>query len=192
MGHRHCPWWLGYVLASPVRRLWQDPRTILRPLVTDGMTVLEPGPGMGFFTVELARLVGPSGRVVAIDVEPRMLKTLGRRVTRAQIAERVHIRQAQPDRMGTDDLQGAVDFVLAFAVAHEMPDQAAFFAEAARALKPGGEMLLAEPIGHVSEQEFVKALAHAAQAGLLAGSHPYIRASHTALLVKPAETHKDT
>lgn len=185
MGHRLCPWWLGYLLASPVRRLWQDPRTILRPLVTAGMTVLEPGPGMGFFTVELARLVGPSGRVVALDVQPRMLAGLQRRLSRAGLAERAQLRQARAECMGVDDLEGVVDFVLAFAVAHEMPDQAAFFAESARALKPGGELLLAEPSSHVSEQEFVKTLAHAAQAGLLAGSHPYIRASHTALLIKP-------
>ncbi len=65
MPERVCPWWLGYFLASPIRRLWQNPAQILRPYVREGMTVLEPGPGMVFFTLELARLVGPfrqSGR----------------------------------------------------------------------------------------------------------------------------------
>jgi tRNA A58 N-methylase Trm61 len=51
-------------------------REILEPCGQQGMTVLEPGPGMGFFTTELARMVGPQGRVVAIDVQPRMLKGL--------------------------------------------------------------------------------------------------------------------
>ena len=60
-----CPWWAGYILASPLRRLIQDPRSLLAPYVHPGMTVLEPGPGMGFFTLELARLVGPAGRVIA-------------------------------------------------------------------------------------------------------------------------------
>jgi ubiquinone/menaquinone biosynthesis C-methylase UbiE len=73
MGHRICPWWLGYILASPLRRLLQDPAALLKPYVREGMTVLEPGPGMGFFTVELARHVGPSGRVIAVDVQPRMI-----------------------------------------------------------------------------------------------------------------------
>ena len=59
--HRVCPWWVGYILASPVRKLWQNPARILGPFVQPGMTVLEPGPGMGFFTLELARLVGPKG-----------------------------------------------------------------------------------------------------------------------------------
>jgi hypothetical protein len=45
--HRVCPWWVGYILASPVRKLWQNPVRILKPFVRPGMTVLEPGPGMG-------------------------------------------------------------------------------------------------------------------------------------------------
>ena len=77
MPGRICPWWLGYALASPLRRLMHDPRAILSPLVVEGMTVVEPGPGMGFFTLELARLVGPRGRVVAIDVQPRMPRPCG-------------------------------------------------------------------------------------------------------------------
>ena len=53
------------MLASPLRRLLHDPAKILAPYVREGMTVLEPGPGMGFFTLDLARRVGASGRVVA-------------------------------------------------------------------------------------------------------------------------------
>ena len=69
MGKRVCPWWLGYLLASRIRRwISDDPRKLLAPYVREGMTVFEPGPGMGYFTVELARLVGPVGRVVAVDV----------------------------------------------------------------------------------------------------------------------------
>lgn len=47
MAKHVCPWWLGYLLASPLRRLLQDPAAIITPFVRDGMTVLEPGPGMG-------------------------------------------------------------------------------------------------------------------------------------------------
>jgi ubiquinone/menaquinone biosynthesis C-methylase UbiE len=72
MSHRVCPWWLGYFLLNPFRRLRQDPRKLLKPYVREGMTVLEPGPGTGFFTLELLRLVGKSGRVIASDVQPRM------------------------------------------------------------------------------------------------------------------------
>jgi hypothetical protein len=59
-----CPCWLGYLLASPVRRILYQPASVLAPHIHEGMTVLEPGPGMGFFTFELARLVGGSDRVI--------------------------------------------------------------------------------------------------------------------------------
>jgi len=77
MSKRVCPWWLGYLLASPIRRLLHNPTRILTPFVRPGMTVLEPGPGMGYFTLELARLVGTSGRVVAVDVQPKMIGGFG-------------------------------------------------------------------------------------------------------------------
>src|ERR1039458_1564881 len=83
MGHRVCPWWLGYVLASPLRRLLQDPAAVVKPYVREGMTVLEPGPGMGFFTLEMARQVGASGGVVAVDIQPRMIAGLQRRLAKA-------------------------------------------------------------------------------------------------------------
>jgi len=60
----------------------QNPEKVVAPYVREGMIVLEPGPGMGFFTLEIARLVGPSGRVVAVDIQPHMLSRLKRRAAR--------------------------------------------------------------------------------------------------------------
>jgi ubiquinone/menaquinone biosynthesis C-methylase UbiE len=182
MAHCVCPWWLGYFLVSPVRRLWQDPRTILAPYVAEGMTVLEPGSGMGFFTLELARLVGPSGRVVAVDLQPRMLAALRRRAERAGLAGRIETRQATGASLGVEDLAGRVGFVLAFAVVHELPDVSAFFGQTARTLAPGGRLLVAEPSGHVSEDELKKTLRAAQAAGLGVLERPAIRSSRTALL----------
>jgi ubiquinone/menaquinone biosynthesis C-methylase UbiE len=51
------------------------------------MTVLAPGPGMGFFTIPLARLVGPSGRVIAVDLQPKMIESLKRRASKAGVLE---------------------------------------------------------------------------------------------------------
>jgi len=146
------------------------------------MTVLEPGPGMGFFTLELARRVGPSCRVIAIDVQPRMLAGLRRRVERAGLGGRVVTRLAAKDSLGVGDLAGAVDFVLAFAVVHELPDAGRFFAELRATLAPGGRVLVAEPAGHVRPPDFEASLAAAARAGLRAGPGPAIAGSRTALL----------
>ncbi len=111
MSERVCPWWLGYFLASPLRRLMLDPYQLLAPYVREGMTVLEPGPGMGFFTVELARLVG-TGRVIALDIQPKMIEGLKRRVAKAGLLDRVDARVARKDSLGLNDLNGKVDFVL--------------------------------------------------------------------------------
>ena len=182
---RHvCPWWLGYLLACPLRRWVQDPAKILAPYVHEGATVLEPGPGMGFFTLPLARMVGATGRVVAVDVEPRMLDALRRRARKAGLLERVEIRLAQPDSLGLTDLAGQVDFALAFAVVHEMPSAVSFFTEAGRTLKPGGRLLLAEPSGHVRAPRFEAELAAAAEAGLQLADRPSIRRSRAALFKK--------
>ena len=182
--HHVCPWWLGYLLASPIRRLWYDPREILRPHVREGMTVLEPGPGMGFFTLELFRLTSPSGRVVVVEIQPRMLTALKRRAAKAGFLDRLDARLAQPDSMGLAGLDGAVDFALAFAVVHELPAAGPFFAEVSRALKPRAHLLLAEPVGHVKPAEFELELRQAASAGLVPVERPAIRRSYTALLEK--------
>jgi ubiquinone/menaquinone biosynthesis C-methylase UbiE len=175
---------LGYFLICPMRRLLADPARIIAPYVREGMTVLEPGPGMGFFTLELARRVGAAGRVVAVDIQPKMIKRLTRRAARAHMLERIDIRLAQPQSMGLNGLGGAVDFVLAFAMVHELPDDAAFFAEAARAMKSGALLLLAEPSGHVGAEQFDAELRKAAQAGLDVIDRPFIPRSRNAVLKK--------
>jgi SAM-dependent methyltransferase len=185
MGHRVCPWWLGYVLASPLRRLLQDPAAVVKPYVREGMTVLEPGPGMGFFTLEMARQVGASGRVVAIDIQPRMIAGLKRRLAKARLLERTEARLAPSDSLGLQDLRGKVDFALAMAVVHEMPSSSRFFAEVAQAMKPGATLLLAEPSGHVKPAAFEAELQDAAAAGLEVADRPAIRRSQAALLKKP-------
>ena len=187
MSHSVCPWWIGWLLVSPLRRLWQDPRAIVGPYLRPGMTVLEPGPGMGFFTLDLARLVGPEGRVVAVDVEPRMLEPLRRRSARAGLLARIDTRLSRGTSLGIDDVCGTCDFVLAFAVVHELPDRAAFFAEAARAMKPTGRLLLAEPRGHVSDGEFSATLVAAERAGFRPESRPAIRGSRAVLLAPSAD-----
>jgi predicted methyltransferase len=108
--HGVCPWWAGYFLINPLRRLTQDPAALLAPYVHGGMTVLEPGPGMGFFTLELARLVGPSGRVIAAEVEPRMIEVLKRRAKKAGLAGRIDARAVPANSMELGDLREKIDW----------------------------------------------------------------------------------
>lgn len=182
MTSRVCPWWIGYLLLAPVRRWIQDPAAIVAPLVREEATVLEPGPGMGFFTLDLARRVGPAGRVVAVDLQQKMLDVLRRRARKAGLSERLDLRLARPEALGVDDLRGAVDLVFAFAVVHEMPNQDAFFSEARAALRPTGKLFLCEPAGHVSARDFQAELDRARRAGLALSERRSMRRSHAALL----------
>jgi ubiquinone/menaquinone biosynthesis C-methylase UbiE len=182
MANHVCPWWLGYVLVSPLRRLWQPPEKILAPFVGEGMTVLEPGCGMGFFTLDLARIVGPKGRVVAVDLQERMLAGLRRRAARAGLLGRIDVRLAKTDRLGVTYLAGQVDVALALHVVHEVPDAAGFFGEIAATLKADGKLLFVEPRGHVSEDAFAASLAIAEQAGFRVVDRPHIRRDPAALL----------
>ena len=180
-----CPWWVGYLLASPVRRwIGGSPERLLAPYVKEGMTVVEPGPGMGFFTLPLARMVGPAGRVIAVDIQPRMLESLQRRAAKARLSGHIVTHLAQPDRMGIPNSEAAADLVLAFAVVHEMPSVSAFFAEAAELLKPGGILLFAEPKGHVNTEAFAAGLETARSNGLKEVARPAVRRSHAAVLKK--------
>jgi SAM-dependent methyltransferase len=180
-----CPWWLGYLMASPMRRwIGQNPEKLLGPYIGEDMTVLEPGPGMGFFTLPLAVLVGPRGRIVAVDIQPQMLDGLRNRARKAKLLTRIEARLASSDSLQIDDLTGKVDFVLAFAVVHEMPSAENFFAEAAVALRSGGHVFLAEPVRHVPVEKFEAEIAAAEKAGLVLVSRPEVRRSQAAILRK--------
>lgn len=185
MAERVCPWWLGYLLASPLRRwLMQNPERLLARFVRPGMTVLEPGPGMGFFTLPMAAMAGPTGRIVAVDIQAKMLEVLRKKAVKRDLMPPIEVRLALPESMRLDDLKGKVDFVLAFAVVHEMPSTERFFVEAAAALKWGGLLLLAEPEGHVKPEAFVAELQAARAAGLEQAERPSIQNSHAAVLRK--------
>jgi ubiquinone/menaquinone biosynthesis C-methylase UbiE len=181
---RVCPYWKGFWLTSPLRRIIHRPEWILAPYVERGSTVLEVGPAMGFFTLPLARMVGPTGRVVCVDVEERMLRTLAKRARRAGLAERIVCRTCPPDSLGVDDLAGQVDFALVFYVVHEVPDAGRLFAELAHALSPDAACLVAEPKGRVKGRDFAASLDAAQRSGFTVTGAPKIPWSHTALLQK--------
>jgi ubiquinone/menaquinone biosynthesis C-methylase UbiE len=160
-----CPFWLGYLLLNPLRKLLENPDKLLGPFIRPGMIVLEPGCAMGFFTLPLARMVGPAGRVVAVDIQPGMLAALSRRAGKAGLSDRIEVRRASPEGLGVEDLSRSVDFAVALHVVHEVPNPGAFFDQIRQVLKPGGRFLIAEPKGHVSIKEFNQMAALSEHAG---------------------------
>ncbi|MBN1613125.1 MAG: class I SAM-dependent methyltransferase [Deltaproteobacteria bacterium] len=178
---RVCPWWLRGVLDNSLRRLIQEPERILSGLVAPGQVVADIGCGIGYFTIPLARLVGPQGRVLAIDLQETMLAGVQRRAAKVGLSERIQLCRATPTGFGVEE---PVDFALTFFMIHEVPDQKHFLEEIHSLLKPGGRWLLTEPPVHVTAAAFAKTVALADATGFSLLSRPRIAFSHTALFLK--------
>lgn len=185
--HRVAPWWVGYLLLTPARHWFQNPRRILRPHVKPGQTVLEVGPGMGFFTLPLAEMVGVDGRVVGVDCQERMLDTLHRRAERHGLADRVETRVCRDESLQIGDLGRQVDLVLAFNVVHEASDPERMVGEMARSLRPGGRLFLSEPRGHVGSDLFLWEYGLCREAGLRAVAWPKHLRQMSVVMEKPVE-----
>lgn len=183
-----CPWWLAYTFDNPIRALVHDPGRLLGSHVVPGMTALDAGCGMGYFTVALARLVGKGGAVIAADLQEEMLARVALRSRRAGVADRVRLHRCTPDSLG---IEGPVDFALAFWMVHEVPDATAFFRQVRRSLVPGGKMLVAEPRWHVTRRRFEEIVRAAESAGLRRCGAPAVRFSRSVLLEAKAEGDAD-
>ncbi len=186
MAERVCPIWVGYLLLSPLRKLGQNPQKILGPYIKEGMQVLDIGCAMGFFSLPLAEMVGPQGKVICVDMQEKMLGSLKRRAQKAGLSAGIETRLCSQESLGLQGLDQKMDLALAFAVLHEVPDVPAFFSEIHKALKSKGQLLIAEPKGHASENDFEKSLALAEQSGFKVIDRPRISRSLAALLEKQA------
>ncbi len=175
-------------LDNWVRRKLQNPREIFTPFVREGMTVLEVGCGPGFFTPDIARLAGRSGRVVAADVQQAMLDKLGAKIRKirdrdeSDPATRIELRLAGKDSLNLPDLAGAADLISVFWMAHEVPDHPAFFRELRTLQKPGGRLLVVEPKFHVSGASFAAMEAVILALGWRVAERPVISFSRSLLL----------
>ena len=119
-----CPAWLGKLVErdNPFAKANKAAFIVEALALTPGMTVLDAGCGVGRVTLPLARAVGPAGRVVALDLQSRMLERVREKTSAAGLAN-------------VEFLQAALG---------ENPDRAAALAELVAALKPGGILAIAE------------------------------------------------
>lgn len=180
-----CPVWIGYLLASPLRRLFENPTTLVLPLVKPGQRILELGPGLGFFTVPMAKAVGDDGKVVCVDVQADMLERLGKRLEKRALRDRVLLRQCGHDDLGLEDAQGSFDVAIAVHVVHETPAPAVTVRGLAASLKRGGQLLLLEPPGHCSRALWNDENTAAEQSGLVRIPHPSVERRLLSLWRKP-------
>ena len=176
---RVCPVERAGGLDNRIRRWIHNPQKILGPYVKEGMTVMDVGCGPGLYAIEMALMVGESGRVIAADLQDGMLDLVRKKIVGTEIEDRVILHKCEVAKIGVTD---AIDFALAFYMVHEVPDQQSFYSELATILKPGGQLLVVEPPFHVSVSAFRASLDKADAAGLTASDGPRVLLSKAALL----------
>jgi len=167
-------------LASPERDAWQKPDELVAALrLQPGQVACDVGAGPGYFALRLARAVGESGLVYAVDVEPRILDALRERLAQGP-------RNVVPVlALAADPLlpPRACDLILVVNTFHHFPDPPSYLRRLARSLRPGGRIVNVDyekketPFGpplaqRVSREEFLR---QAESAGLtLAAEHKFL------------------
>jgi ubiquinone/menaquinone biosynthesis C-methylase UbiE len=126
------------VLEGPDRDAWQKPDLVMDALrIGEGSVVADVGAGGGWFTVRMARRVGPNGTVFAQDIQAQMLEAIARRV------QREGYRNVKLLRGEADDPKlpaGSLDAALIVDSYHEFPNPVALLSKLGASLKPGGRL----------------------------------------------------
>ncbi len=174
-----CPWWACYLFDNPVRKLFHDPYKMLSPYVKQGFTVIDIGPGMGYFTIPLLRLVGKDGRVIAVDIQEKMLAVLRRRAIKAGVDANLITHLSKPNDFG---LKKKADFIVAFWMLHEVTDQIRFLKDVKKLMKRTACVLIVEPRLHVTKTAFDRTIRMARQSGFKIEDYPLVSLSRAILL----------
>jgi len=187
---RHvCPWYFCWSFDNVFRRWLQNPNQILSGIIAQGDTVIDIGPGRGYFTIPIAHLVGNTGKVIAVDIQEKMLEFVKRNAVRADVAERITCTLVYSAELGLDI---EADFVLAFWMVHEVPDKVLFLKNIFNILKAGKKLLIAEPYLHVSKAMMINTIQTAIDIGFLATDTPKYFFSRAVILQKPASINATT
>ncbi len=158
-----CPAWLAWLLENPLMDTFGGTQeTLDRIGLQPGERGLDVGSGPGRIAIPAARRVGPTGKVVALDLQPAMLQRLAERAARNGI-ENIEPRLGDIAAVGGLEPEG-YDRAWLVTVLGEIPNRAAALKNIYRALKPGGTLSVTEilPDPHYQRRETVLSLAQEA------------------------------
>ena len=169
-------------LENRLRKLVQNPRTILKLYIRPGITVLDLGCGPGFFSIEIAKMLNGSGKVIAADLQEGMLEKVETKIRGTLLEKKIELHKCEADRIG---LKSKVDFILAFYVVHEIKDHKLLFEEMKALLKPDGKICIVEPSFHVSRNTFKDMIRNLMKAGFEVSQAPKILFSRSIIAADP-------
>jgi ubiquinone/menaquinone biosynthesis C-methylase UbiE len=177
-------------LESPERLAWQKPDEVVAALeLAPGSVACDLGAGPGYFAIRMARAVGPTGRVHAIDVEPRMIELLQRRAAEAGVSNVVPLLAKDPETAPPEPC----DVILVVNAFHHFPHGADALRRLAASLRPGGRIANVDfhagelPVGPPPERKISREdfLATAARAGLEVASEKTFLPYQYFVLLRP-------
>jgi ubiquinone/menaquinone biosynthesis C-methylase UbiE len=178
--NRVCPVELAGSLDNRIRKWFQDPQKILAPYIKEGMKVLDIGCGPGFFSIELAKMVGNNGKVFSVDLQEGMLQKIRSKIHGTELEERIKLIKSGEDEINVPE---KVDFILAFYMVHEVPNKNSFFKALKNVLIEKGQILIVEPkLFHVTKKEFGLTMQIAERIGFGVTQGPKLPFSFSAIL----------
>jgi ubiquinone/menaquinone biosynthesis C-methylase UbiE len=178
-------------LADPGRDAWQKPDEVVAALrLRPGQVACDVGAGPGYFTLRLARAVGPAGRVYAVDVEPKIVDALRERLAGSGLRNVTPVLGLADDPMLP---AAACDVVLIVDTYHHFPERVAYLGRLARALRPGGRIAnvdyhkrptpVGPPLDHRLSREVF--LGEAQSAGLVVAEEPTFLPHQYFVILRP-------
>ena len=138
----YCPLCMAGILDSKLRRFFFNPNKILKPYIHKNITALDIGCGPGVYTIEMAELLGGTGKVIAVDMQNEMLEIIQRKISGKSIEKNILLHQCTQEKIGVKE---NVDFVLMFYVVHEVPSKANLFDEVLPLINKNGLLMIVEP-----------------------------------------------
>ena len=174
-----CSHKFAFMLDNFIRSWFQNPGKIVGDYIEPGNTVIDLGCGPGFFSIEMAKMVAPSGRVIAVDMQPQMLAKVERKAKQHGVSECVACHQCEASRIGLDV---KADFILAYYMLHETPDPRSYLLQVKELMKAEGLLLVVEPRMHVAEQAFQQSVHQAQEVGFKVADYPSDKGGRSVLL----------
>ena len=150
--HIVCPLAMAGMLDGKLRRFLHDPNKILKKFITKNMTILDIGCGPGVFSIEAAKLMEGTGKVVAVDMQEGMLEILRNKIKGEPFEKNIVLHKCTQESI---NIKEKADLVLMIYMVHEVPNKENLFNEITPLINKNGLLLIVEH-NFVPKREFNK------------------------------------